>query len=723
MHCHQAFPYGIDEPAHTTRMQTPPTSQERPTPQESQTNEASWQRLKLITDQIRDRLDDDQILQVIVRELSTMPTIMNCGVILYDSNQKRWNARYTYAAPSASEQRFTQSIHEYLEAKSLIHLQRLFLLCPLGHSTHSSNPSSYQPLEILVSSIVMDSALNTTGQAIVGILWLSKLANCETGFSSTEMHLVEQVTTQYTIALQQQHLLQAVQTQVDQVEKLNQLRDSFLNTVSHELRTPLANMKLGLAMLEIALNGDDQQLHGQPASAAYYLKLVQDACEQEIHLVNDLLLLQQLEAGIYPLLPNAILVQDWLSEIVQSFESKALEQRQHLELHFSDDLPRLVCDLILLDRVLRGLLTNACKFTPADGKITVSAQVVLGTIQISVVNSGLEIPATELEHVFDKFYRVPINDSWQHQGTGLGLALIKGLMTHLGGSIRVSSTNHQVCFVVELSQTQCVREVAEHDRLMGYVAYYLSRGKTIISPTYGALTFTGLVYNYWGYHQDFLSFWQQLQQRRDFGYLYLEKDAFSFHQFLDGNYTVSKCARCCLPIPNPAGKAYTTPSCTRCDDPLLNELIAPLGAIAIEASVQPPLTYIIVVGQLPPHVEELQQWFKLNGFEVSFVAHPDEMTLDFLPEAVELILLLEDLSESQAQSWVQTLRRYTQLRHTPIIALSAKAGCGQTWMDGFLSLEDYLITPMNGNHLAHHLQQLTERGQVTNAPCWFPIYG
>ncbi|XGV98246.1 MAG: ATP-binding protein [Leptolyngbya sp. BL-A-14] len=704
MHCRQVFPYGIDQAIDTSQAHAP------------QTEKTHWRRLADITDQLQATRNEAAALQVVVKELGMMPTIIHCAAILFDGHQEKWITRYNDAAPEASEHHLVQSIHLLLETKNWMSVQRPFLLCHLDRETHLPT----QPLEILISPIVADASLQTTGQTIAGIFWLAKVTSHESSFHETEIQLVEQATTQCAIALQKCHLSQAIQSQLDQVEKLNQLKEDFLNTTTHELRTPLANMKLGLKMLELVLNDEDQAKQ-RPVKASCYLKLVQDACEQEIQLINDLLVLQQLEAGNYPILLNAIALQGWLSEIIQVFELKALAQNQRLRLTLFDDLPRLVCDLVLLDRVMRELLTNACKFTPAGGEIVVTAQAIQGAIRISVTNSGVELPETELERVFDKFYRMPTNDPWRHSGVGLGLALIKGLVTHLGGSIQVASTNNHVCFAVELPTVQPEIDSTERDRLMSYVAYYLSRGKTIMSPTQGALAFAGVVYDYWGYHQDFLTFWQQLQQRKDFGSLYLEKDTFAFSQFLCGEYTVSQCARCRLPIPSPTGKAYTTPSCALCDDQLLCKAIA--SADASNASVQATTTHVMAIGRLPSAAEELQQWFQVNRFEVSFIAHPEEITFDTLPETVELILLVEELSEAQAKTWVQTLRCYAQLCHAPIIALSAQAGCGQIWMDGILSLEDYLITPLSGDHLAHHLNRLARTSQQMSEPYWFPLYG
>lgn len=103
--------------------------------------------------------------------------------------------------------------------------------------------------------------------------------------------------------------------------------------------------------------------------------------------------------------------------------------------------------------MLTELLHNACKYTPAVGKIVVKAETFdltsPKTIQISVSNSGVEIPSNELPRIFEKFYR-QAHDIWHQGGTGLGLALVQQLVTRLSGKIFVESSALQTCFIVEL---------------------------------------------------------------------------------------------------------------------------------------------------------------------------------------------------------------------------------------------------------------------------------
>lgn len=103
----------------------------------------------------------------------------------------------------------------------------------------------------------------------------------------------------------------------------------------------------------------------------------------------------------------------------------------------------------MLERTIGELIHNACKYTPPGGAIAVQATATPTVIQITVTNTGSEIPAAELPYIFDKFYRVPSGDRWKHGGTGLGLTLVKRRVELLGGAITVASQSMQTCFTVE----------------------------------------------------------------------------------------------------------------------------------------------------------------------------------------------------------------------------------------------------------------------------------
>lgn len=239
------------------------------------------------------------------------------------------------------------------------------------------------------------------------------------------------------------------------LQALNTLKDDFLNTVSHELRTPLTSLKMAVHLLSLHLEQCDPPLVaalGAPLAAkvSRYLGILQTECDRELTLVNELLELQRLESGVAALAWSSLHLEDWLSELVDAYQERASDRSQTLHLAVLETLPPVVTEVSLLDRVLRELLTNACKYTPPGGTINVVVTPTDRALRLSVSNTGPAIAPDVLPHLFEKFYRAPGGDPWQQGGTGLGLALVQGQVECLGGTITVTSDDIETVFQLVL---------------------------------------------------------------------------------------------------------------------------------------------------------------------------------------------------------------------------------------------------------------------------------
>jgi PAS domain S-box-containing protein len=220
-----------------------------------------------------------------------------------------------------------------------------------------------------------------------------------------------------------------LESQMVELQALNQLKDDFLNTVSHELRTPLTNIKMAIRMLELTLNQRASSLAASDLDSrttSRYLKILSEQCDRQTDLVNDLLDLQRLNADAYTIDLSTVYLQRFLPEIVDYFQERALSQQQQLHVALAP-LPPIVTDASSLNRILSELVNNAVKYTPSGERINITVRTIERTpstasmIQIQVCNSGVEIPETELPRIFDQFYRIPSADRWRQGGTGLGL--------------------------------------------------------------------------------------------------------------------------------------------------------------------------------------------------------------------------------------------------------------------------------------------------------------
>jgi signal transduction histidine kinase len=401
--------------------------------------------LKRITDKVRDSLDEQQILYTVVRELAHGIDAYSCDSGLYDLGRQTSTIAYEYVATDVPPAQAA----EIEMAAFPIHYQQLlsgqpFQFCWLP-DLNFLRPTQ-RGFTVFACPLIDD-------QGVIGDLWLYRAANRY--FDDTEMRLVQQVATQCAIAIRQARLYEAAQAQVRELERLNRLKDDFLSTVSHELRTPMSSIQVATQMLDITLQQDDVLAsNALPAGAtdriSRYLDILQSECAREIGLINDLLDLSRLEAGVEPLSLMPIDAHLWLAHIAEPFLERTKRQQQQLQLDLPPDLPQVITDLSYLERVLTELLQNACKYTPTGETITVVARTVAQRLQIQVINSGVHIPPQECDRIFDKFYRIPNNDPWKHGGTGLGLALVKRLVARLGGFIKLTSPADRVIFTVTL---------------------------------------------------------------------------------------------------------------------------------------------------------------------------------------------------------------------------------------------------------------------------------
>ena len=379
---------------------------------------------------MRDSLDEGKILDVVVRELGQALKSEYCTTVIYDANHNKLDILHEYLGSNANGNYKQFALADIPSVSSQLIEGNTTCFCWTPDFPDLSPESR---LSVLLCPIVDD-------RGVLGNLCLVKSA--EQTYEQAELRLVEQVATHCAIAIRQARLYQAAQQQVEELERLNILKDDFLSTVSHELRTPITAMKMSIQMLTVS-NSEEKRQH--------YLKILEEQCLRETNLVNDLLDLQQMQSGARPAEVSQINLKIWIPNLVNSFGPRVQQRQQHLNIAIDPSLPPLQTEEKGLHRILSELVNNACKYTPDGGAISVSAEACdEGGINISVSNNGAEIPPAEIERIFDKFYRIPSGDPWKQGGTGLGLALVAQLVEYLGGTIEVVSESKQVTFSVKL---------------------------------------------------------------------------------------------------------------------------------------------------------------------------------------------------------------------------------------------------------------------------------
>ncbi len=259
------------------------------------------------------------------------------------------------------------------------------------------------------------------------------------------------------IAFHQHYLQGQAQRHTEQLRYLQHLKEDFLSTLNHELRTPLTSMMLAIRML--------RRPDLTPERSAMYLDILEQQCSREIGLVNDLLMLQTLGTK-----PAALDPQDFahqptnLGQLLTDLAGQSKVTWQQARLTLDCQLPAapvvLATDLESLTKVLQELLENARKYSAPETVITLAladSQAPHGRVTLQISNLGMAIEADDLPHVFDQFRRGSKATKAAIAGTGTGLALVRGLMERLGGTIKVSSQPSdgqlwQTCFTLQFER-------------------------------------------------------------------------------------------------------------------------------------------------------------------------------------------------------------------------------------------------------------------------------
>ena len=244
-------------------------------------------------------------------------------------------------------------------------------------------------------------------------------------------------------------ILRLINEQTQKLMEMDQIKNRFFANISHEFRTPLA---LTIGPLEDALNNEYGELGGQLRSQ---LQVMLRNSRRLLRLINQLLDLSKIEAGEMKLnLSNQNICQ-YLISVCQTFIPFAERKDIQLLVDSESDEITLPCDQEKLEKIVNNLLSNAIKFTPTGGRVKISVkreeQDNHQWIQISVKDTGPGMSADDISKVFDRFYQIDGSSTREHEGTGIGLSLVKEMVELHQGKIAVNSEPGFGCeFVVLL---------------------------------------------------------------------------------------------------------------------------------------------------------------------------------------------------------------------------------------------------------------------------------
>jgi signal transduction histidine kinase len=220
------------------------------------------------------------------------------------------------------------------------------------------------------------------------------------------------------------------------LEKLrasDQLRQEYLASASHELRTPLTIIGDYASLLRDGAAGPLLPSQNE------FLDTVLRNCGRLSDLVNALLDVAKIESGTFTLRLEPTDLAVLMRNCVEDFRIRCESKQQNLVCEIPEHLPKGVCDRVRIQEVILNFLTNANKFTPAGGTITVRAVEGKGQVRLEVEDTGIGISEEDQDRIFNRFVQVGRKDAPGAQGTGLGLAIAKQIAVMHGGTIGVES--------------------------------------------------------------------------------------------------------------------------------------------------------------------------------------------------------------------------------------------------------------------------------------------
>jgi signal transduction histidine kinase len=258
----------------------------------------------------------------------------------------------------------------------------------------------------------------------------TKIADRTKELATANVALSAEIEERRKIEKERAQILKREQAARVEAERANRLKDEFLATLSHELRTPL-NAIMGWAHVLTQTTHDRDTV--QRAA-----NVIRQNATSQAQLIDDILDVSRIVGGRLVIESGLVTVKRVIEDAIDSLMPAAQAKSIHVTRELADDL-NILGDRDRLQQVVWNLVSNAFKFTPKGGSVTVRLAEIDGDVQIEVADTGIGIPGDFLPFVFDRFRQADSSMSRRHNGLGLGMAIVRHLVELHGGTVTVES--------------------------------------------------------------------------------------------------------------------------------------------------------------------------------------------------------------------------------------------------------------------------------------------
>ncbi|MEW6060617.1 MAG: HAMP domain-containing sensor histidine kinase [Bacteroidota bacterium] len=209
---------------------------------------------------------------------------------------------------------------------------------------------------------------------------------------------------------------------LEEIKTMDSLRRELVANVSHDLRTPLSTIHGYIETLMIKAESLTKEEREQ------YLKTILTSTERLRNLVEELFELSKLEAKQTKPNPEPFSISELVQDIGQKYLIIAQKKGISFQCVFPKDLPMIVADIALIDRVIQNLVDNAIKFTPPGGMVRIEVRYLANAVDVKISDTGPGIPPEDIPHIFDRYTKGSQKNIFQDDGAGLGLAIVKKIL-------------------------------------------------------------------------------------------------------------------------------------------------------------------------------------------------------------------------------------------------------------------------------------------------------
>ena len=216
--------------------------------------------------------------------------------------------------------------------------------------------------------------------------------------------------------------------------------EDFISTVSHELRTPLTSIRgFAQTMLQSYDKLDDE-------SKKRFIKIIEEQSNRLIHLIENMLKVQNNEKLIFKTVKAKQLIEDVIQIVKQQYKD------HKFVLKYNDKLPKILVDVDKFQQVMTNLIENAGKYSDPETTVTITADFDKNPefVSIKVIDNGVKIDKKDFDSIFEKFSRIDNPLTRKVQGSGLGLYITKVLVTKMNGKISVESSDGKTTFEIKI---------------------------------------------------------------------------------------------------------------------------------------------------------------------------------------------------------------------------------------------------------------------------------